>query len=166
MTSSIVKEEDLKKLDTHNKFESNLRNIQEAASRLVAIQQSAKKRGTFTDVDNKLYADNLLQLGVAAQELAKLQEGGHADDFRKLFDAPYSGEKHGIESAGDKLDMTKYPDEIIGEEGGFPISNDDTVQVNAPAKEAAVAESKPIGEYDFRGLFFIFQIYIHTYPFP
>ena len=68
-----------------NGFADNLLKIQKAASQLVAIQQVVKASGRITEEEKKVYADNLNSLGLAAQELSKMNEGKEDDDFRRLI---------------------------------------------------------------------------------
>lgn len=66
-------------------FEEDFNKIQIAAARLVAIQEMAKRKGTFSLEDNRVYAASLLELGQAAQNLAMLQQTGQIQDFGVLL---------------------------------------------------------------------------------
>ena len=139
-------------------FQSNLANIQKAASELVTLQQNIKLSGKLSEIDQKLYAENLERLGVSAQNLAHLQKSGNQDDFRLLFEGPLSNRfqdenKHEVEEeTGNYEDNDPIRDEEnVGEENGSESSEskpdtDDSVQVNVPNKDASVAEAKPVGK--------------------
>ncbi|XP_037947052.1 uncharacterized protein LOC119678986 [Teleopsis dalmanni] len=66
-------------------FEKEFFRIQLAAARLIALQEKAKRYGSFTAEDNRVYADSLVELGQAAQTLAKLQQSGKIKDFSMLL---------------------------------------------------------------------------------
>ncbi|XP_017490307.1 PREDICTED: uncharacterized protein LOC108378526, partial [Rhagoletis zephyria] len=66
-------------------FEKDFNRIQIAAARLVAIQETAKRKGSFSNEDNRIYAESLLELGHAAQNLANLQQSGQIKDFSLLL---------------------------------------------------------------------------------
>lgn len=140
VTTSIIKKENSIEMPQ----KSPLERIQQAASRLVSIQESAKRRGQFSADDSKFYADNLYHLGVAAQELASTQQNGN--QLKKLFEISPTANMHTIdalESNSTKsvyhFDPVKEPDTVIQND------DDDAVQVNAPKKDASVAEAKPVG---------------------
>ena len=83
------------------------------------------------------------QADVAAQNLAKLQQQGGVQDFRDLF-APTKSQDDFIH----KLDITKFPaiDTQLDDVDTIGYDATDSVQVNAPNKDAAVAEAKPVGK--------------------
>lgn len=106
---------------TRDNFYTNFNKIQLAAAQLVAIQEAAKQKGSFNEEDDKYYADSLLELGIAAQKLADLQH------TRNVSILDYVNNNY---------------NQIIKE---TPAIESDYLSVNAPRKEASVAESKPIG---------------------
>lgn len=101
---------------------ANYNKIQFAAAQLVAIQEAARQKGSFSPEENKFYADSLQELGVAAQNLAKLQQ------TRNVSLLDYVSNTNGNSN-------TPANDSYM----------DDGVLINAPKKEASVAESKPSG---------------------
>ncbi|XP_064544721.1 uncharacterized protein LOC135432822 [Drosophila montana] len=142
---------------------SNFNRIQEAAARLVAIQELAKRKGAFSEEDNKIYANSLLELGQAATALALLQQNGQIKDFSvllqpELFGVPQKQPSNlGLEAnnpAEQKIDDHKH-DEVteqqLSPEDILPPNDDhfedvnDSVAVLTPKKDAAVAEAKPVG---------------------
>lgn len=143
-------------------FQQNLLEIQRAASQLVTLQQNIKLSGRLTDVDRRLYAENLDKLGVSAQNLAHIQQSGGQDDFRLLFEGPLFGNSRrdgdsedGLEAAGGDAEVV-VEEEIVGEETSDPVTpskpgagsgteGGDSVQVSVPDKDASVAEAKPVG---------------------
>lgn len=76
-----------------NQFSDNLLKIQQAASRLVGIQQLVKASGgKITEEEKKTYAESLDSLGQAAQALAKMNESHEEDDFRALINGKLRSE--------------------------------------------------------------------------
>ncbi|KAM8710642.1 hypothetical protein ACLKA7_017293 [Drosophila subpalustris] len=143
---------------------SNFNRIQEAAARLVAIQELAKRKGSFSEEDNKIYANSLLELGQAATALALLQQTGQIKDFSVLLQPELFGTSQkqpsnlGLEAnnpADQKIDEQKLdevteqqltPDEFLPPTSEDPYEDvNDSVAVMAPKKDAAVAEAKPVG---------------------
>ncbi|KAH8366060.1 hypothetical protein KR093_008822, partial [Drosophila rubida] len=143
---------------------SNFNRIQEAAARLVAIQELAKRKGSFSEEDNKVYANSLLELGQAATALALLQQTGQIKDFSVLLQPELFGtgpqkqpSNLGLEAnnpADQKIDEQKLEEvteQQLTPEEFLPPSEDpyedvnDSVAVMAPKKDAAVAEAKPVG---------------------
>lgn len=108
---------------TSDTFSLNFNKIQIAAAQLVAIQEASKQKGSFNDEDNKYYADSLLELGIAAQNLADLQ---HTRNVSIL----------------DYVNANGNINVINGN-----LAEHDSVLENSPKKEASVAESKPIGKF-------------------
>lgn len=102
-------------------FYTNFNKIQLAAAQLVAIQEATKQKGSFNEEDDKYYADSLLELGIAAQKLADLQH------TRNVSILDY---------------VNNNNNQIIKD---TPMIESDSLSVNAPKREASVAESKPIG---------------------
>lgn len=147
---------------------SNFNRIQEAAARLVAIQELAKRKGSFSEEDNKIYANSLLELGQAATALALLQQTGQIKDFSvllqpELFGGAVGPQKQpsnlGLEAnnpADQKIDEQKLeevteqqltPEEFLPPNMEDPYEDvNDSVAIMAPKKDAAVAEAKPVGE--------------------
>ncbi|XP_030385824.1 uncharacterized protein LOC115632719 [Scaptodrosophila lebanonensis] len=139
--------------------------IQLAAARLVAIQEMAKRKGSFSDEDNKIYASSLLELGQAAQNLALLQQTGQIKDFSVLLQPELLGGPQkkpsnlGLEAnnvADHKIDEQKIEEPVTEQHFGpgdfLPPNNEDpyedvndSVAIMAPKKDAAVAEAKPVG---------------------
>lgn len=68
-----------------NQFADNLKKIQTAASKLVAIQQVVKASGKISVDEKKSYVENLDTLGQAAQALAQINAATDEDDFRLLI---------------------------------------------------------------------------------
>lgn len=68
-----------------NQFGDNLKKIQTAASKLVAIQQVVKASGKISADEKKSYVENLDTLGQAAQALAQINAATDEDDFRLLI---------------------------------------------------------------------------------
>lgn len=146
---------------------SNFNRIQEAAARLVAIQELAKRKGSFSEEDNKIYANSLLELGQAATALALLQQTGQIKDFSVLLQPELFGSgpqkqpsNLGLEAnnpADQKIDEQKLeevteqqltPEEFLPPNSEDPYEDvNDSVAIMAPKKDAAVAEAKPVGEY-------------------
>ncbi|XP_055842457.1 uncharacterized protein LOC129909396 [Episyrphus balteatus] len=125
--------------------------IQNSAARLVAIQEKAKQKGSFSEEDNKSYADSLFELGLAAQSLAQLQQNGEIKDFSKL-----------LQGSNTQFRPQPVNDSPLAQVGDLPVQNGDnmmvsvtqdepyddsgeSVLVNAPKKDASVAEAKPVG---------------------
>lgn len=149
--------------DDMSSFQLNLESIQKAASELVTLQQNIKlSGGKLTAEDRKVYAENLEKLGVSAQNLAHIQEASGKDDFRQLFEGPMGHRiKESTQAALDRLEgINKKPsgskeeedEENVGEEEDENDNGDeehtdeeDSVGVNEPAKDASVAEAKPVG---------------------
>lgn len=134
-------------------FQQNLVDIQSAASQLVMLQQNIKLSGKLTEVDRRLYAENLAKLGVSAQNLAQIQQDGGQEDFRLLFEGPLFGraEESGQEvQSGEVLEAESNGEDGVGEESGTTTTakptTEDSVQVSIPEKEASVAEAKPVGK--------------------
>lgn len=147
---------------------SNFNRIQEAAARLVAIQELAKRKGSFSEEDNKIYANSLLELGQAATALALLQQTGQIKDFSVLLQPELFGpgpgpqklpSNLGLEAnnpADQKIDEQKLeevteqqltPEELLPPNSEDPYEDvNDSVAIMAPKKDAAVAEAKPVGE--------------------
>ncbi|XP_062128257.1 uncharacterized protein LOC133840444 isoform X2 [Drosophila sulfurigaster albostrigata] len=141
---------------------SNFNRIQEAAARLVAIQELAKRKGSFSEEDNKVYANSLLELGQAATALALLQQTGQIKDFSVLLQPELFGNgpqkqpsNLGLEAnnpADQKIDEQKLEEVTEQQLEEFLPPNDDpyedvndSVAVMVPKKDAAVAEAKPVG---------------------
>ncbi|XP_017028596.1 uncharacterized protein [Drosophila kikkawai] len=147
---------------------SDFNRIQLAAARLVAIQELAKRKGSFSEEDNKVYASSLLELGQAAQSLAMLQQTGQIKDFSvllqpDLFAIPQKQPSNfGLEAssgnnpADQKIDEQKLDEvteqQFSPDEQFLPPNSEDpyedvndSVSVMAPKKDAAVAEAKPVG---------------------
>ncbi|XP_017128665.1 uncharacterized protein LOC108146928 isoform X2 [Drosophila elegans] len=149
---------------------SDFNRIQLAAARLVAIQELAKRKGSFSEEDNKVYASSLLELGQAAQSLALLQQTGQIKDFSVLLQPEMFGNGNGnpqkqpsnfgLEAtnnpADQKIDEQKLDEvteqQFSPDEQFLPPNNEDpyedvndSVSVMAPKKDAAVAEAKPVG---------------------
>ncbi|KAH8339486.1 hypothetical protein KR074_009412, partial [Drosophila pseudoananassae] len=145
---------------------SDFNRIQLAAARLVAIQEMAKRKGSFSEEDNKVYASSLLELGQAAQSLALLQQTGQIKDFSvllqpELFAMPQKQPTNfGLEAANSpadqKIDEQKLDEvteqQFSPDEQFLPPNNEDpyedvndSVSIMAPKKDAAVAEAKPVG---------------------
>ncbi|XP_050742233.1 uncharacterized protein LOC108035607 isoform X3 [Drosophila biarmipes] len=145
---------------------SDFNRIQLAAARLVAIQELAKRKGSFSEEDNKVYASSLLELGQAAQSLALLQQTGQIKDFSVLLQPDMFGNPQkqpsnfGLEAtinpADQKIDEQKLDEvteqQFSPDEQFLPPNNEDpyedvndSVSVMAPKKDAAVAEAKPVG---------------------
>ncbi|XP_016999922.2 uncharacterized protein [Drosophila takahashii] len=145
---------------------SDFNRIQLAAARLVAIQELAKRKGSFSEEDNKVYASSLLELGQAAQSLALLQQTGQIKDFSVLLQPDMFGNPNppkqpfGLEATGNpadqKIDEQKLDEvteqQFSPDEQFLPPNNEDpyedvndSVSVMAPKKDAAVAEAKPVG---------------------
>ncbi|XP_055914934.1 uncharacterized protein LOC129948113 isoform X2 [Eupeodes corollae] len=126
--------------------------IQDSAARLVAIQEKAKQKGSFSEDDNKSYADSLFELGLAAQSLAQLQQNGEIKDFSKLLQGsnsqmrPQTGTDNPSQTPvsempnpnGDNMFVSITQDEPYDDSG-------ESILVNAPKKDASVAEAKPVG---------------------
>lgn len=145
---------------------SNFNRIQAAAARLVAIQELAKRKGAFSEEDNKIYANSLLELGQAATALALLQQNGQIKDFSVLLQPELFGitpqkqpSNLGLEAnnpADQKIDDHKLeevteqqltPEDILPPTSDDPYEDvNDSVAVIAPKKDAAVAEAKPVGK--------------------
>ncbi|BFF99312.1 uncharacterized protein DMAD_07246 [Drosophila madeirensis] len=142
---------------------SDFNRIQLAAARLVAIQEMAKRKGSFSAEDNQIYASSLLELGQAAQGLALLQQTGQIKDFSVLLQpelfaiAPPFGLEAGAGNspADQKIDEQKLdevteqqfsPEDFLPPNSEDPYEDvNDSVSVMAPKKDAAVAEAKPVG---------------------
>lgn len=105
-----------------DKFFTNFNQIQIAAAQLVAIQEATKQKGSFNEEDNKYYADSLLELGVAAQNLANLQHTRNVSI----------------------LDYVNNNNNNVFQDTS---TENDSISVSSPKKEASVAESKPIGKF-------------------
>uniref|UniRef100_W8BJE0 DUF4774 domain-containing protein n=2 Tax=Ceratitis capitata TaxID=7213 RepID=W8BJE0_CERCA len=139
-TSSItISTEDTQsdKITSTTVFEKDFNRIQIAAARLVAIQEIAKRKGSFSAEDNRIYGESLLELGQAAQNLANLQKTESLAEAENL-----TGEQ--------KVD--EVTEQQFNEEDFLPPNTEDpyedvsdTVAVTAPKKDASVAEAKPIG---------------------
>lgn len=155
VTSEIVKQNPIETINDFHRdmtsFQLNLANIQKAASELVSLQQNIKLSGKLTNVDQRLYAENLERLGISAQNLAHIQQNGGQDDFRLLFEGPMlSMRKEEADLSGVKVEATTE-EENVGEEDATTTTTskpqpDDSVQVSVPVKEASVAEAKPVGK--------------------
>nr|XP_036219605.1 uncharacterized protein LOC118679746 [Bactrocera oleae] len=143
-------------------FEQDFNRIQIAAARLVAIQEVAKRKGSFSEEDNRIYAESLLELGHAAQNLANLHETGQIKDFSLLlqpdFELPHNKplvppeSVAEIETSGGEQKVDEVTEQLFNEEDLLPPNTEDpyedvsdTVAVTAPKKDASVAEAKPIG---------------------
>ncbi|EDV96563.1 GH15132 [Drosophila grimshawi] len=143
---------------------SNFNRIQEAAARLVAIQELAKRKGAFSAEDNKIYANSLLELGQAATALALLQQTGQIKDFSVLLQPELFGtidkqpSNLGLVAnspADQKIDEQKLeevteqqlsPEDILPPTHEDPYEDvNDSVAVVAPKKDSSVAEAKPVG---------------------
>ncbi|XP_011212955.2 uncharacterized protein LOC105232793 isoform X2 [Bactrocera dorsalis] len=143
-------------------FEQDFNRIQIAAARLVAIQEVAKRKGSFSAEDNRIYAESLLELGHAAQNLANLHETGQIKDFSLLLQPDFqladkkplvpSESIAEIETSGGEQKVDEVTEQLFNEEDLLPPNTEDpyedvsdTVAVTAPKKDASVAEAKPIG---------------------
>lgn len=158
-----------RKSSESTKFEEDFNKIQAAAARLVTIQELAKQKGTFSDDDNRVYAASLLELGQAAQNLAKLQQTGQIKDFSVLLQPYQAAVTHKtpqhnmiddsiavVAAVTNKEDETKVEEEIeqpISETELLPAvpldpyeDNNDSVAIVPPKKDASVAEAKPVGK--------------------
>ncbi|XP_033149584.1 uncharacterized protein LOC108598051 [Drosophila busckii] len=134
---------------------SNFNRIQEAAARLVAIQELAKQKGSFSEEDNKIYANSLLELGQAATALALLQQNGQIKDFSvllqpELFAKPQKANHPSQQVEEQKLEeVTEQqlsPEELLPPNQEDPYEDvNDSVAIMAPKKDASVAEAKPVG---------------------
>uniref|UniRef100_W8BQQ3 DUF4774 domain-containing protein n=2 Tax=Ceratitis capitata TaxID=7213 RepID=W8BQQ3_CERCA len=164
-TSSItISTEDTQsdKITSTTVFEKDFNRIQIAAARLVAIQEIAKRKGSFSAEDNRIYGESLLELGQAAQNLANLQKTGQIKDFSLLLQSDFQiSHKQPLlpsESLAEAENLTgeQKVDEVteqqFNEEDFLPPNTEDpyedvsdTVAVTAPKKDASVAEAKPIG---------------------
>uniref|UniRef100_A0A0A1XMW2 ATP-dependent helicase/nuclease subunit A n=1 Tax=Zeugodacus cucurbitae TaxID=28588 RepID=A0A0A1XMW2_ZEUCU len=143
-------------------FEQDFNRIQIAAARLVAIQEVAKRKGSFSAEDNRIYAESLLELGHAAQKLANLHHTGQIKDFSLLlqpdFQVPHKkplfpSESISVsETSGGEQKVDEVTEQQFNEEDLLPPNTEDpyedvsdSVAVTAPKKDASVAEAKPIG---------------------
>ncbi|XP_053955596.1 uncharacterized protein LOC128861474 isoform X1 [Anastrepha ludens] len=143
-------------------FEQDFNRIQIAAARLVAIQEIAKHKGTFSAEDNRIYAESLLELGYAAQNLANLQQSGQIKDFSLLLQPDFQmSHKQPLftaesptdtESSAGEQKVEEVTEQQLNEEDFLPPNTEDpyedvsdTVAVTAPKKDASVAEAKPVG---------------------
>ncbi|XP_036337331.1 uncharacterized protein LOC118747388 [Rhagoletis pomonella] len=139
-------------------FEKDFNRIQIAAARLVAIQETAKRKGSFSNEDNRIYAESLLELGHAAQNLANLQQSGQIKDFSLLlqpdFQLPPKQPLQPTEtvSGNESQKVEEVTEQQFNEEEFLPPNTEDpyedvsdTVAVTAPKKDASVAEAKPVG---------------------
>lgn len=133
-------------------FQTNLMDIQAAASQLVTLQQNIKLSGKLTETDRRSYAENLAKLGVSAQNLAKIQQDGGQEDFRLLFEGPLFGRNDDSvheNQNGETLKAGVNDEDTVGEESGTTTTpkptTEDSVQVSIPENEASVAEAKPVG---------------------
>lgn len=144
-------------------FEQDFNRIQIAAARLVAIQEVAKRKGSFSVEDNRIYAESLLELGRAAQNLANLHETGQIKDFSLLlqpdFQVPHKKPLFPLESVAEsevsngEQKVDEVTEQLFNEEDLLPPNTEDpyedvsdTIAVTAPKKDASVAEAKPIGK--------------------
>lgn len=165
VTSEIIKQNALNTIRDYEQdmssFQTNLANIQKAASELVTLQQNIKLTGKLTETDHKLYAENLEKLGVSAQNLAHIQQAGGQDDFRLLFEGPKgnrimgSHHRDGDEAVETTSETTEdNAEDNVGEQGDEVVAEKpnetdaDSVQVNTPDKDASVAEAKPVGKFN------------------
>lgn len=145
----------------NTQFEQDFNKIQLAAARLVAIQELAKRKGSFSDADNKVYADSLNELGQAAQSLAKLQQTGQIKDFGMLLQPEIMNPGKLPFTSIDQASVTKVEPQKLDEVTEQQLTEDDllppnpedpyedvsdSVAVAVPKKDASVAEAKPVGE--------------------
>lgn len=174
-TSSItISTEDTQsdKITSTTVFEKDFNRIQIAAARLVAIQEIAKRKGSFSAEDNRIYGESLLELGQAAQNLANLQKTGQIKDFSLLLQSDFQiSHKQPLlpsESLAEAENLTgeQKVDEVteqqFNEEDFLPPNTEDpyedvsdTVAVTAPKKDASVAEAKPIGKFTVQSVFIL-----------
>lgn len=142
-------------------FEEDFNKIQQAAARLVAIQELAKRSGMFSPEDNRVYAANLLELGQAAQSLAMLQQKGEIQDFSVLLKpieeseqmsqkTPINSDKLG-ENEPEKMEIVTEPhfneSELLLPNLEDPYEDTNySVAITPPKKDASVAEAKPVGK--------------------
>ncbi|KAI8120190.1 hypothetical protein CVS40_8500 [Lucilia cuprina] len=153
--------------DHKSSFEEDFNKIQLAAARLVAIQELAKRKGTFSPEDNRVYAASLLELGQAAQNLAMLQQTGQIQDFSVLLQpmhttvmpqkTPVKEDKNAedavaIEAAEGPQKVDEVTEQQLSESDLLPPSHEDpyedvhdSVAITPPKKDASVAEAKPVG---------------------
>lgn len=161
ITTDIVKQDksEIEKdgSEDMNSFQENLANIQKAASELVNLQKSIKSAGKLTENDRTTYAENLEKLGISAQNLAHIQQNSGDDDFRLLFQGPLFQRQQTVDLEKPE-DATDYDGDGDGEDVGEQVEegednteeeekpNTDSVQVSLPAKDASIAEAKPVGK--------------------
>jgi len=149
-------------------FAHDFNKIQLAAARLVAIQEMAKRKGSFSEEDNKIYADSLLELGQAAQNLAMLQQTGKIKDFSLLLQPeglmpsaqkqpaqqyPINVQNEAEHSIGEqKVEAEEVTEQHFNEDDLLPPNAEDpyedvsdSIAITAPKKDASVAEAKPVG---------------------
>uniref|UniRef100_A0A1B0B976 DUF4774 domain-containing protein n=1 Tax=Glossina palpalis gambiensis TaxID=67801 RepID=A0A1B0B976_9MUSC len=103
-------------------FEHDFNKIQLAAARLVAIQEQAKRKGSFSAEENRVYAISLLELGKAAQNLATLQQTGQIKDFSVLLQ-PY----HMINAMPQKSPTTDNMNHYANIEAVIEEQKDDSI---------------------------------------
>ncbi|XP_067647075.1 uncharacterized protein [Eurosta solidaginis] len=154
--------ESLKKPSPTISFEQDFNRIQIAAARLVAIQEIAKRKGFFSSEDNRIYAESLLELGEAAQNLANLQKTGKIKDFSLLLKPDIqmptrqplviAESTPGVENSVSEQKVEEMTEQQLNEEDILPPNTEDpyedvsdTVAITAPKKDASVAEAKPVG---------------------
>lgn len=141
-----------------------------AAARLVAIQELAKQKGTFSSEDNQVYAASLLELGRAAQNLAMLQQTGQIQDFSVLLKpiksgsmpqktphggaANYTNDSVTVDAPVEEQKVDEVTEQQLSESDLLPVTPEDpyedvndSVAVMPPKKDASVAEAKPVGKF-------------------
>lgn len=155
VTSEIVKQNPIETINEFQRdmtsFQYNLASIQKAASELVSLQQNIKLSGKLTNLDQRLYAENLEKLGISAQNLAHIQQNGGQDDFRLLFEGPLLGIRKEDDLSGIKIEVTTEEDNVGEEDSSNTTTTakpqpDDSIEVSIPEKDASVAEAKPVGK--------------------
>lgn len=170
-------------------FAEDFNKIQLAAARLVALQEMAKRKGSFSSEDNRVYAASLLELGQAAQNLAMLQQTGEIKDFSVLLQpmqssimpqkTPLIGGNNqedavAIEAATiDEQKVDNVTEQQLSESELLPpnhedpyedVNDNDSVAITPPKKDASVAEAKPVGKCPtvfISFLFFFFFIFVN-----
>ncbi|XP_055707312.1 uncharacterized protein LOC129804220 isoform X2 [Phlebotomus papatasi] len=138
-------------------FSEHLSTIQQAAAVLVALQERVKMTGKLSGVDKKIYADNLEMLGISAQKLAQLQNEAADNDLNLIFQGIAKDRDNGENNDDEKNPSTEEDFDNVGEEDhgmnpqppeepqNVPGQEQEGIAINAPPKEAPIAEAKPIG---------------------
>ncbi|XP_055687448.1 uncharacterized protein LOC129792416 isoform X2 [Lutzomyia longipalpis] len=137
-------------------FSNHLTAIQKAAAILVALQERVRMTGKLSGSDKKIYADHLELLGISAQKLAQLQNDAADNDLNLLFQGIAKEQEDGDNkrnngSEGDFDNVGEEPEKNPEEEPQkppaieVPDKGEEGIAVNAPPKEAPIAEAKPVG---------------------